>query len=124
MGSIIYLGLMAGPICPVKALLVYLSLLGSAPGPLFLSQDGSSLSRSSLVAEVRAALESRGLDVRGFNGHSICIGAATAAAACGMEDSLIQALGRWGSSAFYIPTSRDKLISVSAALLSHPWQEL
>ena len=32
-----------------------------------------------------------------YAGHSFCIEAATAAAAAGLEDSLIQTLGRWQS---------------------------
>ena len=83
-------------------------------------QNGSPLSRLDLVRAVRAALESQGMDVRHFNSHSFRIGAATTAAACGIEDSLIQALGRWKSSAFttYIQTPKDSLISVSSILLS------
>ena len=86
--------------------------------PLF--QDKSPLPRLDLVRAVRSALESQGLDVHRFNGHSFQIGAATTAAACGIEDSLIQALGCWKSSAFttYIQTPKDSLISVSSILLS------
>ena len=47
-GATIYLGHVDGPICPVKALLAYLSLRGASPGPLFVFQDGSPLSRSRL----------------------------------------------------------------------------
>ena len=69
---------------------------------------------------MRRALESQGLDVSRFNGHSFHIGAATTAAACGISDSLIQALGRWKSSAFtsYIQTPKDTLVTVAARLLS------
>ena len=88
-GATIHLGCVDGPICPGKALLAYLSLRGASPGPLFVLQDGSPLSRSLLVTEVRGALESHGLDVRGLNDHSFRIGDATTAAACSMEDSLI-----------------------------------
>ena len=68
---------------------------------------------------MRSALELQGMDVRGLISHSFCIGAATTAAAFGMEDLLIQALGRWKSSAFlaYIQTPKDSLISVSSVLL-------
>ena len=83
-------------------------------------EDGSTLSRSKLVASVRTALASQGLDIWRFNGHSFHIGAATRAAGCGIEDSFIQTLGRWKSPAFttYIHTSRDTLLSVSSRLLS------
>ena len=81
----------------MKAPLAYLAPWGPCPGPLFAFQEGSLLSRSLLVMAVRSALEFQALDVRGFNGHSFRSGAVTTAAACGMEDSLIQSLGRWKS---------------------------
>ena len=85
----IYLACVAGPMCPVKALLPYLVLWGFSPGPLFLFRDGSTVSLETLVSVVHSALSSRGLYVSRFNRHSFRIGAATTAAACGMEDSLI-----------------------------------
>ena len=77
-------------------------------------QDGSTLSRARLVSAVRAALAPHGLGVSRFNGLSFRIGAATTAAACGIEDSLIQTLGHWKSQAFttYIHTPCDILLSV------------
>ena len=119
-GATIYLARVAGPVCPVKALLPYLVLRGSSSGPLFLFRDGSTLSRERLVSAVRSALSSQGLDVSRFNGHSFRVGAATTAAACGMEDSLIRALGRWRSQAFtaYIRTPREVLLSVPSRLVS------
>ena len=112
-GVRIFLGRVDGPICPVKSLLSYLAVRGSA-------QNGSPLSRKKLVEAVRHALEVQGLDVHQFQGHSFWIGAATTAAACGLEDSLIQTLGRWRSSAFtrYIRTPQSTLVAVSPALLS------
>ena len=120
MGATVHLGLVDGPVCPAKALLTYLALQGPAPGPLFLFQNGSPLSRLDLVKAVQSALESQGMDVARFNSHSFWIGAATTAAACGIQDSLIQALGHWKSLAFtmYIQTPKDSLIVVSSVLLS------
>ena len=43
---------------------------------------------------VRQALESAGVQAANYAGHSFRIGAATTAAACGMENSTIQTLGR------------------------------
>ena len=118
-GVSVLLGRVAGPVCPVKSLLGYLLRRGLADGPLFLFEDGSTLSRSRLVNAVRSALADHGMDVTLYNGHSFRIGAATAAAASGMEDSLIRTLGRWNSSAFtaYIRTPRDTLTSVSSRLM-------
>ena len=119
-GSTIYLGLVSGVICPVEALLAYIVLRGNGPGPLFIFQDGSPLTRTALVQAVRDALQPHNLDVSGFNGHSFRMGAATTAAACMVPDSLIQVLGRWKSTAFttYIRTPKESLISVSARLVS------
>ena len=104
----------------MKSLLAYLALRGQAPGPLFVFQNRSPLSRLDLVRAVRSALESQGMNVRGFDGHSFCIKTATMAAECDMKDLLIQALGHCRSSAFmtYIETPKDSLISVSLVLLS------
>ena len=119
-GVRIYLGRVQGPICPVKSLLAYLAVRGPEPSPLFVICDGSPLSRRCLVAAIRGALAASGVDVSLFNGHSFRIGAATTAAVCGLEDSLIQVLGRWKSSAFtrYIPTPRSTLVGVAQTLMA------
>ena len=119
MGATVYLGLVDGVICPVKALLAYVAVRGNGPGPLFVFQDGSPLTWPALVRAVWSALRSHNIDVSSFNGHSFRIGAATTAAACGIPDSLIQVLGRWKSSAFteYIRTPRETLASVLARLI-------
>ena len=113
-GVRIYFGRVQGPICPVKSLLAYLAVRGPEPGPLFVFRDGSPLSRRCLVAAIRGELAASGVDVSRFNGHSFRIGAA---AACGLEDSLI---GRWKSSAFtrYIPTPRSTLVGVAQTLMA------
>ena len=99
-GVRIFLGHVNGPICPVKSLLSYLAVRGSASGHLFQFRDGSSLSCKKLVEAVRRALEVQGLDIHQFHGHSFQIGIATTATACGLEDSLIQTLSHWRLSAF------------------------
>ena len=73
---------------------------GQQPGPLFLSQDGSTLSKQRLLFNVRRALNYHGVDSSGLTGHSFRIGVATVAAQAEMEDSLIQTLGYWHLAAF------------------------
>ena len=107
-------------ICPVTALLNYIVRRGWQPGPLFLLQDGQTLSRQRLVSSINHALSQQGLESSGITGHSFPIGAATAAARGGIEDSMIQTLGRWRSSAFkrYIRTLVEVMATSSSHLLN------
>ena len=118
-GLSLYVGATGCPLCPVAAVLSYLAARPSAPGPLFVFQDGRPLSRPKLVAAVRQALCVSGVDTSRYSGHSFRIGAATTAAQAGLQDSLIQTLGRWRSSAFlsYIRMPPSQFVSVSAQLL-------
>ena len=118
-GCTLYIGRSGSHICPVHAVLAYLAIRPSVPGPLFLQANGSPLTRSDLVTAVRAALSGTGRDLSRFTGHSFRIGAATAAAHAGLPDSLIQTLGRWRSSAFlrYIRTPTSTLLAVSRSLV-------
>ena len=87
-------------------------------GPLFRFKDGHYLTRQRFVEHVRTALQQSGINPAHYSGHSFRIGAATTAAACGLEDSLIQTLGRWESTAYlrYIRIPREQLASVSRCL--------
>ena len=72
---------------------------GSGPGPFFRFSNGSPLTRESFVTKVRDALLVAGIENPShYAGHSFRIGAATTAAAAGVEDSIIKTLGRWESS--------------------------
>ena len=106
------------PLCPVSALLSYLVVRGMAPGPLFVWGDGQFLTRAHFVKEVKQALELVGADASNFNGHSFRIGAASTAAANGMEDSVIKTLGRWESDAYhrYIKIPREELATYTLML--------
>ncbi len=70
------------------------------------------------VEQLRGILRSRGLPQHQYAGHSFRIGVATTAALAGVEDSTIQALGRWHSAAFlqYIRMPRETLAAVSASM--------
>ena len=111
----LFIGRTQSDLCPVRALLNYLVVRGTKEGPLFLFPDGSYLTWQRLVATVRGW--KAGLDAE-YSGHSFCIGAASAAAKAGMEDSVIKTLGRWRSLAYleYVRIPREQLASYSIML--------
>ena len=116
-GADIYLGRTGNSLCPVTAVAAYMVARGTEPGPFF-SANGKPFTKPRFVTEVRKALQALGLPQEQFAGHSFRIGAATAAARAGLEDSTIRSLGRWNSAAFlvYVRTPREKLASLSAVL--------
>ena len=70
---------------------------------------------------VQAALKMAGISPEAYTGHSFRIGAATTAAKCGIEeDSLIQTLGRWKSTAYlaYIKIPPQQLATVGRLLVT------
>ena len=81
-------------------MLDYVARRGTGPGVFFRFEGGSPLTKNRFVERVRGALVRAGIETTGYSGHSFRIGAATAAAEAGLEDSVIQALGRWSSSVF------------------------
>ena len=114
-GSQIHLGRTGDVLCPVSA---NLAVRPNTPGPLFIFENGSPLSRRQLVNSLRTALREAGVDASHFAGHSFRIRAATSAARAGINDSTIKTLGRWKSEAFhtYIRQRSDDLASASALL--------
>ena len=117
-GVDLFLGKTEKEVCPVQALLGYMVSRGCGDGPLFVYKDGRYLTRQRLVEALRGALEEAGLDCAKYCGHSFRIGAATAAAKQGIEDSIIQTLGRWKSLAYlqYVKIPRDQLANYSRVL--------
>lgn len=99
-------------------MLAYMAVRGAGPGPLFRFQDGRALTRQRLVANLRTALRDIGLCPENYAGHSFRIGAATAAAACGIQDSLTKTMGRWESVAYqtHVRTLREQLVGVASRL--------
>ena len=112
-GVHVFLGRTADPLCPVAALLAYMAIRGRAPGPLFIMAHGAFLTRDIFVHEFRKALSIAGFKQAKYAGHSFRIGAASTAAAAGIEDSTIKTLGRWESAAYqlYVKLSREELAS-------------
>lgn len=117
-GMHLYLGRTGDILCPVTAMLGYLAIRPATAGPLFVFHDNTFLSRARLVTHMRETLSQAGIQTAHFSGHSFRIGAASAAARAGCNDSLIQTLGRWKSDAFtaYIRTPPDDLAAVSKRL--------
>ena len=98
-GMTIYIGRAALPYCPVTAMVEYLAT--AAPPndrPLFCLASGTPLTHGCLTTKVRNLLVAAGVpNARNYGGHSFRIGAATSAAACGISEWQIRALGRWQS---------------------------
>ena len=119
-GVDIFLGRSHSDVCPVTTMTRYLRYRSSQPGPFFLHTNGQPLTRQSLVCHMRKALEATGSDPSLYNGHSFRIGAATTAAAKGIEDAIIQTLGRWQSTAYlrYVKIPRERLAAISQAMVS------
>ena len=117
-GVSVYIGTSGNNICPVAAILDYRVRRGPCSGPFFRFSDRRLLTRARFVTQLKEALTTMGVDERNYSGHSSRIGAATTAAACGIQDSLIKTLGRWESAAYtlYIQTPRETLCKVSQTL--------
>ena len=98
-GVTIYLGVTKNELCPVTALLQYLTIQPARECLLFISREGKFLTKPWLVEKVRKALTAAGIDSTHYSGHSFRIGTATTSATCGVSDNLIKTRGRWSSSA-------------------------
>lgn len=93
-GADIILGRTGGEICPVSPVLPYLEKRRDAPGPFFLLKKNQPVSKQWFVQKLRMIPDALSLPQSSYAGHSFRIGAATAAALAGLEDSTIQKLGR------------------------------
>ena len=108
--------------CPVRAMRKFLnSTHHSSHLPLFILHSGDFLTKAHLTSVIRTLLQASGLtpaQAKKYSSHSLRIGAATEAAAAGLPTWLIQAAGRWKSSAYqrYIRTPKKALLRVAPAL--------
>ena len=96
-GVDVFVGATGKDLCPVRAMVYYLSLRGTSLGFLFRYMNGKPLTKDKLVSKMRAILTNAGIDSSKYAGHSFRIGAATTAASQGLPDSTIKMLGRWKS---------------------------
>ena len=114
----IYLGRGRSFIYPTTSLMAYLHLRGPVLGPLFVHQDGQSLSRVQLSHFFQSTLSAAGIP-GSFSGHSFQIGAATTVAQQGLPDYLIKTMGRWSSNAYqlYVRTQVQSILEMVGRLL-------
>ena len=91
---------------------------GDSPGPLFRWANREPLTKTKFVDHVRKGLITANIPAHLYTGHSFRIGAATIAASVGIEDSTIQTLGRWKSSAYllYIKLNPSHLATLSSTM--------
>ena len=116
-GADILLGCTGCDLCPVSAIMTFIGSRCSTPGHFFVDNQ-KSITKSRFVVKVRDALRTAGYPEEQFAGYSFRIGASTSAAMAGVEDSMIQTLGRWHSAPFlrYIRTLQVHLAAVTASL--------
>jgi hypothetical protein len=120
-------------ICPREALkLLFAHFPASRNAPLFCQnhpyghQSGMYFTRDWFINSLRDLLIKAGINPVGYNGHSFRRGAAHSAAAAGMSDNEIKALGRWKSDSFKLYTGHDDVrrlklaTSVTRRLQIHP----
>ena len=64
--------------------------------------DGTAITVDMVRDEVKALMESIGLDPAHYGAHSLRIGGASAALAAGVPPSLIRLMGRWSSDVYEV----------------------
>ena len=120
-GVDIYLGATGGTLCPIKAILPYLALTPKhRNGPLFIFEDGCSLTCQHFSSLLQNLLSRLGFNSTQYNTHSFHIGAATTAVQANIPHTFIQMLGRWKSNAYqrYIKTPPQELARFSKYMTS------
>ena len=85
----IHLGITHQDICPVSALLGYITRRRESFGPLFMFRDGTPLSKQRLMQQVKQDLRARTLV------PWTSLGTATSVSIAEIKDSVIQTLGSW-----------------------------
>ena len=84
-GVDVYVGSTGDELCPVAALLAYITKRGTDPGLFFFSEPGIPLTKAAFVASVREGLPAVGVDERLY--AATAFKSATTAVKVGMEDS-------------------------------------
>ena len=102
-------------VCPIISVNNYLKALPeeskTKDNAFFLNNQLLPLTRQSFNVQLKILLDHLGLDNRQYSSHSFRHGAATSCSAAGVEDHLIQTLGRWSSNCYirYIHTPESAI---------------
>ena len=114
-GADIILGRTDKDLCPVAALLNYIVVRGTQLGPFFVDTKSHPCQSPASLQNSGRSSKAWGFPMRNMQATVL---AATSASLMGMEDSMIQTLGRWRSDAFlrYIRTPREQLAAATVKL--------
>lgn len=104
LGCDVHLPRLDGPLCPFSALFESMAhAFSTLPfSPLFQDALGNAVTYSSFASMLASLVSAAGLSRFHITPHSFRIGAATTAAACGIPDSALKALGRWQSVSYQV----------------------
>ena len=119
-GVRVFLGATGKNLCPVRGIL---AIRGNHSGPLFIFEDGRSLTRQRFSSALNGLLNLLQTNTQCYKTHSFCIGTANTARQVNIPDAIIKVLGRWKSDAYqsYIKTPPQELSKLSKYLVSgHP----
>ena len=88
--------------------------------PLFVEEHSIALCRNYSISKLKALLSYLGFVHSDYSGHSFRLGAATTCASNGIQDHMMQTLGRWKSNCLirYIRTS-DRDINSAQNMRCH-----
>ena len=118
-GVSIYLFPLPSRLCPVSALIHFVRARHNLQGPFFIFNDGTHLTREHIVNILRSAFPNQ----RELNTHSFRIGGASALSDAGVQDHVIQIMGRWSSDSFlryiHIPVESLREFQRSMAIHKH-----
>ena len=116
-GVHIRVGMLDHYLCPVRALVRYLSRRGPRHGPLFMFRNGAYLTRARILDIMTRALPNH----PNVNTHSFRRGGASALASAGTPDHIIQLMGRWKSNAFkeYIQLNDDFVVEAHKSMVGY-----
>ena len=91
-------------LCPVTCMMSYICNVRKKPlnstAPLFVDHLNQPFCRQQFIYYLREILGRLGYNENDYSGHSFRVGAASTAAAVGIEDHMIKVLGRWNSSCY------------------------